>query len=121
MPKLNRNTFIYFKHKPSKEERKNCKLGVLKDERTLKEYNRRQKERERKSRSLCLFETVSPIDHDENDFDPFPKDLGSDEERTLTFWEEDLDKWVSLYLRALGRGKPNATLTTPIAIPGSCA
>lgn len=54
-------------------------------ERERSSYNRRQKERERKSRStersLYLLETVSLS----NNFDPFLEGLDSDEERTLTF------------------------------------
>ncbi|GAA5800386.1 hypothetical protein HPULCUR_005815 [Helicostylum pulchrum] len=103
-----------------KEEKRIHRINKLNDQKLFNTLHKKfLKEKSRSTEDTLSFGNGFTIDHGENNYDPVPEDLDSDEERPTTFWEEDLDKWVCLYLRALGRSKPSATLTTPVAISGN--
>ncbi|KAI8048472.1 hypothetical protein BDF21DRAFT_404776 [Thamnidium elegans] len=135
MSKAKNTVFIYFKYKPTREEKKIHRSRERVSRKRHKEQNcieKRKKITSRRSEEcipplnitqrssegpLRLGNGMTRERFDFNDNDPFPEDF----ERSKTTWEEDLNRWVSLYLRALGRGKPSAMLTTPEAISKSCA
>jgi hypothetical protein len=128
MPRSKRNTYNFIKIKrTTKEERRLARIGDLDNYKMMKEVNRHAKKsiepritKEHKE-PLRLGAELTPemFAFEDDGYDPM--DMPESYERTETGWEEELDKWVSLYLRALGRGKPSAVLTTPEVISGSCA